>query len=305
MTGSADRVLALRALGLGDLLTAVPALRGLRQAFPDQRLVLAAPAWLESVALLSGAVDGVLPTAPLGRIPGWPPRLAVNLHGCGPQSTRRLRELGGGEVWAYDTAGAPTWDEDDHESQRWCRLLAAHGVPCDPLALDLAAPSEPPLAGGLSVVHPGGAAAARRWPASRWSRVAEALADAGHDVVVTGSTDELDLTRAVAAGAGLAQDAVLAGRLDLTGLCAVVACARLVLSSDTGVAHLATAYRTPSVVLFGPVPPTRWGPPTGRSQHTVLWSGTTSDPFGDVPDPGLLRLTPDDVLAALPSPARR
>ncbi len=305
MTQPAGRVLALRALGLGDLLTAVPALRGLRRAYPDQRFVLAAPGWLEPVATLTGAIDGVLDTVPLGRVPGWPPRLAVNLHGRGPQSTQRLRELGAGEVWAYDTAGAPVWDEDEHEVQRWCRLLEAHGVECNPLALDLTAPDEPPLAGGLTVVHPGGAAPARRWPASRWSIVAEALADAGHDVVVTGSIDELDLARAVAAGAGLAPDAVVACRLDITGLCAVIACARLVLSSDTGVAHLATAYRTPSVVLFGPVPPTRWGPPAGRRQHTVLWSGSTSDPFAAAPDPGLLQLTPEDVLAALPVPARR
>jgi len=305
VTRPADRVLALRALGLGDLLTSVPALRGLRDAFPDRRLVLAAPGWLEPVALLTGAVAGVLPTAPLGRVPGWPPSLAVNLHGRGPQSTERLREVGPNELWAYETAGAPGWDDDEHEVRRWCRLLEAHGVACDPLALDLAAPDEPPLAGGLTIVHPGGAAAARRWPASRWSSVAEALADAGHDVVVTGSTDELDLARAVAVDAGLAPDAVLAGRLDLTGLCAVVACARLVLSCDTGIAHLATAYRTPSVVLFGPVPPSRWGPPESRAQHTVLWSGTTSNPFGCQADPGLLRLMPEDVLTALPVPARR
>ena len=39
----ADTIMVLRALGLGDLLTAVPALRGLRRHFPDGRIVLAAP----------------------------------------------------------------------------------------------------------------------------------------------------------------------------------------------------------------------------------------------------------------------
>jgi ADP-heptose:LPS heptosyltransferase len=250
------------------------------------------------VALLSRAVDGVLPVEPLGTIPGWPPELAVNLHGRGPQSTQRLRELNPGELWSYGEPGAPAWDEDEHEVVRWCRLLEAYGVPCDRSDLDLAAPSEPPLAGGLTLVHPGGAAPARRWPASRWSRVAEELADAGHDVVVTGSADERDLCRSVAAGAGLSDQAVLAGRVDLTGLCALVACARLVVCADTGVGHLATAYRTRSIVLFGPVPPSRWGPPPEREQHVVLWAGTTSDPFADRPDPGLLTISPEDVLAA-------
>jgi ADP-heptose:LPS heptosyltransferase len=292
------RVLALRALGLGDLLTTLPALRGLRAARPEARLVLAAPGWLEPVALLSRAVDGVLPVAPLGPIPGWPPQLAVNLHGKGPQSTERLRELSPGELWSYGEPGAPAWDEDEHEVSRWCRLLEGYGVACDRGDLDLPAPTEPPLAGGLTLIHPGGAAATRRWPASRWSRLAEALADAGHDVVVTGSESEHDLCRSVAAGAGLSEQAVLAGRVDLTGLCALVACARLVVCADTGIGHLATAYRTRSIVLFGPVPPSRWGPPPDRTQHTVLWAGTTSDPFADRPDPGLLTITAEDVLAA-------
>lgn len=297
-TSARHRVLALRALGLGDLLTALPALRGLRALFPSSRLVLATPEWLEPVAMLSGAVDGVLDVQPLGRIPGWPPQLAVNLHGSGPQSTERLRELQPQQLWSYDQPGAPAWQDTDHEVERWCRLVDAHGGNCDRLDLDLSAPTEPPLAGGLTIVHPGGAAASRRWPASRWSRVAEELADAGHDVVVTGSAGERDLCRSVAAGAGLSEQAVLAGRVDLTGLCALVACARLVLCADTGIGHLATAYRTRSIVMFGPVPPSRWGPPVGREQHTVLWAGTTSDPFADSPDPGLLSFTPDDVLSA-------
>lgn len=292
------RVLALRALGLGDLLTALPALRGLRALHPESRLVLATSGWLEPIAMLSGAVDGVLPVKPLGPVPGWPPELAVNLHGSGPQSTERLRELEPGRLWSYDGPGAPDWDDDHHEVERWCRLVDAHGGACDRLDLDLAAPTEPPLAGGLTIIHPGGAAASRRWPASRWSAVTEALADAGHDVVVTGSVSEIDLCRSVAAGAGLSQQAVLAGRLDVTGLAAVVACARLVVCADTGIGHLATAYRTRSVVLFGPVPPSRWGPPAGREQHAVLWSGTTSDPFAATPDPGLLEISPEDVLAA-------
>ena len=59
----------------------------------------------------------------------------------------------------------------------------------------------------------------------------------------------------------------------LTDLAALVAHARLVLAPDTGVAHLATAYGTPSVVLFGPVPARHWGPPAHRRQHRVLETG--------------------------------
>ena len=68
---------------------------------------------------------------------------------------------------------------------------------------------------------------------------------------------------------------------------------------DTGVAHLATAYRRPSVVLFGPVAPALWGPPP-RPQHVVLWHGDgTGDPWGTDLDPALARITVDEVEGAL------
>jgi ADP-heptose:LPS heptosyltransferase len=85
----------------------------------------------------------------------------------------------------------------------------------------------------------------------------------------------------------------------LAELAGVVAHARLVVSGDTGIAHLATAYGTPSVVLFGPVPPSRWGPPADRPYHRAIWHGTRAD-RGDAPGPdvhpALLAIGVDEVL---------
>jgi ADP-heptose:LPS heptosyltransferase len=307
-------ILAYRALGLGDLLTAVPALRALRDAFPGHEVVLAAPAALAPLARLSGAVDDVVDTAPLAVPAVRGADVAVNLHGRGPQSHRAVLATGPRRMIAFAAPGVrpsaaeaqrvplggwfegPEWRAGEHEVARWCRLLEESGIPADPSRLDLPAPGPSP-APGATVVHPGAGSPARRWPAERWAAVARAEREAGRRVVVTGSRSERLLAETVAGAAGLGADDVLAGRTDLMELAAVVAGAGLVLCGDTGVAHLATAFGVPSVVLFGPTPPSEWGPPPDRDRHVVLHRGERGDPHGSAPDPGLLAIAVEDVLA--------
>jgi ADP-heptose:LPS heptosyltransferase len=180
-------------------------------------------------------------------------------------------------------------------------MLAESGVPADPAELEIEPPPGDPPAGtrGATLIHPGAADGARRWPARRFAAVARAERDAGRDVVISGGPDELALAREVAAGAGLAERRVIAGKTDLAELARVVAAAGRVVCGDTGVAHLATALGTPSVVLFGPVPPAEWGPPPERTRHQALWAGARGDPHAQRPDAGLLSIGVGHVLAAL------
>jgi len=192
------------------------------------------------------------------------------------------------------------WEDDEHEVTRWCRLLREHGVAVgEPPPVWAVLPAPPAVLPGATVLHPGAAAGSRRWPAERWAAVASALAAEGHRLVVTGTPGERPLVDAVARPAG----AETATDLDVDGLFGLVASARLVLSGDTGVAHVASAFGTPSVVLFGPVSPARWGPPD-RSRHRALWPapepGYRGDPHGREPDSVLLRTTVTDVLTAVP-----
>jgi ADP-heptose:LPS heptosyltransferase len=297
------RLVVLRALGLGDFLTGVPALRALAAAFPDHHRVLLAPAWLEPlVALLRGAVDEIADVEGRAAVPAALPAaardadVAVNLHGRGPQSHAALRATAPRRLVAFGSGG-PQWRAGEHEVLRWCRLLAESGIPADPAALDLDAPAGVEHH-GATVVHPGAAAPARRWPVERWAAVVRAERAAGRPVLLSAGPGEETEALAVAAAAGLPADGVRAGGT-LADLARLVAGAGRVACADTGVAHLATALRVPSVVLFGPTPPAEWGPPPDRGRHRVLWAGRRGDPNGPAPDPGLLEIEPAAVSAEL------
>ncbi|MGN9793314.1 glycosyltransferase family 9 protein [Streptomyces sp. OZ13] len=315
-TSPRPRVLVLRALGLGDLLAAVPALRALRRGLPGHDIVLAAPARLTTAAAATGLVDRLLPASAPGRaVPaeltwdGPPPDIAVDLHGNGPASRGLLAGLGPRDLYAYGLPDGPVWRDDEHERERWCRLLEGHGLPADPEDLSVPPPTTRSPAPGAVVVHPGADAASRRWPTERFAAVARELHRAGHRVVVTAGAAEARPAASVARPAGLPDGAVLGGAggdIPFDVLMALVAEARCVVVGDTGLAHLATALGTPSVTLFGPVAPRLWGPPA-RPRHRVLWHPDADDPprpgdaHGDRPDERLLRITVEEVLDAVRS----
>ncbi|HEY8590846.1 MAG TPA: glycosyltransferase family 9 protein [Naasia sp.] len=294
-------LLALRALKLGDLLVAVPALHALRRGFPDHRMVLAVPGWLEPIAELVPA-DALLPTPGLDDplpVPASRIDVAVNLHGNGGESAALLRALEPRRRLCHDTFGdeGPPWVDGILERKRWLRLVDWHGCPGDVDEVAIADPGPGPHA-GAAVVHVGAFYGSRLWPADRFAAVARSLRDRGLEVVLTGGAAEAERSAHVAALAGLPGSAVLAGRIDLRDMASAAAHAAILVSVDTGAAHLASAFGTPSVVLFGPAPPEEWGPPPGP--HVVLTDPAlrVGDSFGTEPDPALLAVTVGDVLDA-------
>jgi hypothetical protein len=276
--------------------------------FPGHRIRYAAQAWLTPIVELVGGIE-LLETHGLDvplQLPPGVVDIAVNLHGAGPESRHRLDELeprhrighrsdgGDGPRWE-----GPDWVQGLHERLRWTRLLQWHGIEADPSDLLLLPPRRPALRTSATVIHPGAAYGSRHWPVDRFADVAATLAAAGHEVVVTGSPDERPRALAVAETAGLHEDAVLAGRLDLADMAAMVAAATVVVSADTGAAHLASAYQRPSVVLFGPAPISEWGPPPGPHRALTDETRRLGDLFAARTDPALLAVQVTDVLAAL------
>ena len=198
-------IVALRALGVGDLATAVPALRGLRAAYPDEELALAAPAWLAPLVRLIGGVDRLVDVPDLDSPPpALQPAVAVNLHGRGPQSHRLLRATRPNRLLAFACDGfpeGPQWTDGEHEVRRWCRMLRWHGVAADPTDLALSRPASDGVPVGATVIHAGAKAPERRWPPARFRRTpyatVMAVSSTTNEVCSEESSAPRNLTRIV------------------------------------------------------------------------------------------------------------
>jgi heptosyltransferase-2 len=101
---------------------------------------------------------------------------------------------------------------------------------------------------------------AKRWPAERFAAVADMLAEgAGAQVVLVGAAEELDISEQVAR-LMRARPVVLTGRTDLSRTAAVLRASDLLVTNDTGPAHVAAGVGCPVVVIFGPTNPLTTSP---------------------------------------------
>lgn len=297
------KIAVLRALQLGDLLCAVPALRALRAAFPAAEISLIGLPWAQSfVARFQHLVDRAIDFPGYPGLPEQPPQvrcipgflravqrerfdLAIQLHGSGSFVNPLIMLLDAERTGGYYVAGE--WQPDSPlfmpypegipEPRRHLRLMEFFGIPTSgenlefPLgARDLEAFME--LAGAHDLLahryiclHPGSRSALRRLPLEQFAAAANVLGADGWHLVLTGSETERSLCDTLAGR--IAFPCInLAGRTDLGALGALVRHARLLICNDTGVSHIAAALRTPSVIVFTGSDPERWAP-LDRHRH--------------------------------------
>jgi len=145
------------------------------------------------------------------------------------------------------------------------------------------------------LINPGAGWGAKQWPVDRYGQVAAELSKDGVKSVVNFGPGEEDLARVVVARS---EGGAVAVGCSLAELIALTRRASLFIGGDTGPMHLAAALRVPVVAIFGPTNPARNGPYGNR--NIVLRSGLspTTHARRSQPDPGLLEITPHDVLNA-------
>ena len=95
---------------------------------------------------------------------------------------------------------------------------------------------------------------AKRWPAERYATLADRLAETGATVALIGSPAELDVCDQVRRQMG-AEPIVLAGQTTVAEATAIISVADLLITNDTGPAHIGSAVGTPTLVIFGPTNP--------------------------------------------------
>jgi heptosyltransferase I len=147
----------------------------------------------------------------------------------------------------------------------------------------------------FALLNPGAGWGAKQWPTERYGVAAKQLSENGVECLINYGPGEQALAEAVMTSSKGHAKAI---QLSLTQLIAFTRRAALFIGGDTGPMHLAAALKIPVVALFGPTDPARNGPFGTRSVVLRNPLSPTSHKRRNQPDPGLLAITADEVVAA-------
>jgi len=301
-------LLVIRGGALGDFVLTLPALRLLRQSFPQQPLEVLGTPGIVDLATHFGLAQAVrrLEDPALARFfvpgtdldPSWSAYFSsfsvVISHLFDPDDFfhDNLRRAGVRTLLRGPHRPA---DDGPHASEQLAAPLAGLALFLDPADATPILPSRPEPGQNLIALHPGSGSPKKNWGLENWAELARRLhtTTGAPMLVVAGEaeTDTVDPFRTMLATAGIPH--TVASNLPLPALADLLATCRFFLGHDTGPAHLAAACGVPCLLLFGPTPPAVWAP-AGRHVH-VLRSETGS----------LAALCPDTVTAAAATLAGR
>ena len=147
----------------------------------------------------------------------------------------------------------------------------------------------------FAILNPGAGWGAKQWPPERYGEVASALAKLGVTPLINFGPGEEQLANTAANASNGAGRTV---SCSLGELIALTRRARLFIGGDTGPMHLAAALQVPVVAIFGPTDPARNGPYGTRSVVLRNPASRTSFSHVSTPDPGLMKITADEVITA-------
>jgi ADP-heptose:LPS heptosyltransferase len=300
------KIAIFRALQLGDMLCAVPAFRALRHAYPDAEIVLLGLPWAESfVKRFSNYFDRFI------HFPGYPglPEqpfseetwqafkqhmqeekfdLLLQMQGNGTIVNAVMFELGAKHVAGYhntesrvDSGLFVDYPDCGHEAERHLVLMQHLGIESQGTNLEFPTTQEeenaltalrlPIRPKRYVCVHPGSRGAWRQWPPEYFAKLSDECAEKGYQIVVTGTVEEKEITSALISY--LRHPAIdLTGKTSMGAVACLIKDAFLLIANCTGVSHISSATKTPSLIISMDGEPERWGPLDHSIHVTIDWT---------------------------------
>jgi ADP-heptose:LPS heptosyltransferase len=298
-----EKILALQFKYFGDAVLMTPALRALRGHFPQAEIHLLAP---EEIAPLFEHLPWLNRVWAMPRRRGraslretWPllralrreqfdrsvdfasnDRGAILSRLIGAQRRLGWDERGGfwGRGFCY-TDRVAAGNSPAHESARLAQLLSGWQIP-PPASLESEIRADARLAEaagkilpheGAIICHVASSQPRKEWPLGHWAEFQRLAAAAGGKVVFTTARGEREAALMEELRRLAPEAEILPSVAELPLFLAVLARARVFVSGDTGPLHFAAGLGVPTISLFGPTPPARWGPIGQR--HQILTGG--------------------------------
>jgi predicted lipopolysaccharide heptosyltransferase III len=285
------RVLLVRLRSIGDTVLATPSLFALKRFLPHAQVDILVEDWVAPLLTNHPSVDNVIVlergglrarTRVARELRAERYDVVYNLHG-GTTATFLTRATGaryrvGYKTYQYaqlHTELAPSplllWGQQKaHSVEQQLALLGWTGVPVtdkprtqlgvSPVAVE--AVNERLAAAGLTdqkiaLIHPAAAFDTKRWPVENFARVAEYLVQRGFAPVAIAAAHESQILDDLL---GEAAVKIVSFDLSLPEVTALAARSQLFVGNDSGIAHIAAAVGTPSVVIFGSSNVANWRP---------------------------------------------
>ncbi len=305
-----NSIAVFRALQLGDMLCAIPAIRALRNAFPKAHLTLIGLPW--AAALKNRFPHYIDDFIAFPGYPGLPEQnfeqhlfdaflhkmqakkfdLLLQMQGNGTIVNLLLRTFGARYLAGFsplEQVPAPNeyfmpYPNHGSEVKRHLELMAFLGIPAAGTELEF-----PILKNDLNefnslhlpvnekrylCIHPGSRGSWRQWPPLYFASLGDYCVKMGYQVVITGTKEEMTIVNEVVK---LMKSAplVAAGKTSLGALAVLIRDAYALISNCTGVAHLANALQTQSIIISMDGEPERWAPLNKELHVTIDWTKNT------------------------------
>ena len=283
------RIVVFRALNLGDLLCAIPFFRTLKANLPCSHICLISLAWAQVIQRrFAHYIDEFIPFPGYPGLPeiANPEEklvsqflenvqrkkfdLAIQLHGSGKIVNPLVRQFEAKWVAGFYEKGQDEeqfplfmpYPKNEHEVWRFLKLAEHMGLTLHGHALEFPLidedldelgkiPDYHRLKSRVYVcLHPGAGAQSRQWSIHNFAKLGDFLYERGCNVVLTGVSSEQDLTKELEGRMKYRCFDFAKYGLSLGASARLVADARLVVTNDTGMAHLAAALKIASIVIF-------------------------------------------------------